>query len=52
MASDEMTMTLLHPMRDGRSDALCATDGRACAVKCSMMMIITGHPHRERTRAP
>jgi hypothetical protein len=47
-----MIVTPIHPMQDGWSDALGAADGRGCVGKCGMMIIMTGHPPRERTRAP
>jgi hypothetical protein len=47
-----MTVTLLRAMHESLCDvrALGAADGLACA--CGMMIIMTGHPPRERTRAP
>jgi hypothetical protein len=48
----EMIVTLLHPMQDGRSDARGAAGAYACELGGGKMMIMTGHPPRERTRAP
>ncbi|HSZ50932.1 MAG TPA: hypothetical protein VK801_05130 [Caulobacteraceae bacterium] len=47
-------MTLLRAMHVSRSDAraLGAADALACLGMCGMMIIMTGHPPRERTRAP
>ncbi|HEX4742721.1 MAG TPA: hypothetical protein VH353_15440 [Caulobacteraceae bacterium] len=47
-------MTLLRAVQESHSDvrALGAAAGRACVGKYGMMIIMTGHPPRERTRAP
>jgi hypothetical protein len=49
-----MIVTLLRALQESLSNvrALGAADGRACVGKCGMMIIMTGHPPRERTRAP
>ena len=48
----EMTVTLLSAIKESRFDVRApgAADGFACAF--GMMIIMTGHPPRERTRAP
>jgi len=47
-----MTVTLLSAIKESRFDVRApgAADGFACAF--GMMIIMTGHPPRERTRAP
>ncbi|HEY1926875.1 MAG TPA: hypothetical protein VGG92_05375 [Caulobacteraceae bacterium] len=47
-------MTLLRALQESRFDAraLGAADALACLGMCGMMIIMTGHPPRERTRAP
>lgn len=49
-----MIVTLLRAIHETRSDVRApgAAVGGACVGKCGMMIIMTGHPPRERTRAP
>lgn len=50
----EMIVTLLCALHESWSDGRApgAAVAGACVGKCGMMIIMTGHPPRERTRAP